>query len=65
MLTDLVTAIIFTASAQHAALNFPQEQLESYAPAVPLAIYRPPPKAGEEPTNQVRRLPKAEYIISN
>lgn len=33
----------FQASCQHAAVNMPQEQIESYVPAFPLAMYKPPP----------------------
>ena len=40
-LIDATTLIIFTASAQHAAVNFPQKEIMSYAPAVPLAGYQP------------------------
>jgi arachidonate 15-lipoxygenase len=42
-LTDALTHIVFTASAQHAAVNFPQFDLMSYAPVMPMATYRPPP----------------------
>jgi arachidonate 15-lipoxygenase len=38
-LVDAVTLIIFTASAQHAAVNYPQSFIMSYAPAMPLAGY--------------------------
>ncbi|MDY6898425.1 MAG: lipoxygenase family protein [Cyanobacteriota bacterium] len=40
-LIDATTLIIFTGSAQHAAVNFPQKNIMSYAPAVPLAGYQP------------------------
>jgi arachidonate 15-lipoxygenase len=40
-LIDAVTLIIFTASAQHAAVNFPQKDLMSYAAAQPMAGYMP------------------------
>jgi arachidonate 15-lipoxygenase len=38
-LVNAVTTIIFTASAQHAAVNFPQSSIMSYAPAMPTAGY--------------------------
>lgn len=41
-LTDAITHLIFVPSAQHAAVNFPQLELMSYAPMFPLAGYSPP-----------------------
>lgn len=47
-LKKCITFIIFSASIQHAAVNFPQKDLMSYAPAVAGAQYSSVPKAGEE-----------------
>ncbi|WP_055077131.1 lipoxygenase family protein [Pseudanabaena sp. 'Roaring Creek'] len=44
-LVDAVTLLIFTSSAQHAAVNFPQGDLMDYTPAIPLAGYTPAPTA--------------------
>lgn len=46
-LIELVTLVCFTASAQHAAVNYPQGTLMSYAPAMPLAGYTPAPATQE------------------
>ncbi len=40
-LVDAVTMVIFTGSAQHAAVNFPQNGVMSFAPAMPTAGYVP------------------------
>ena len=50
-LVDVATLIIFTSSVQHAAVNFPQYDLMSYCPNMPLACYAPRPtqkKGGTE-----------------
>ncbi len=51
-LVDAATLIIFTASAQHAAVNFPQKSLMGYAPAIPLAGYLPASTLKREVTKQ-------------
>ncbi|KAG5176705.1 lipoxygenase [Tribonema minus] len=49
LLKKLVSAVIFNASAQHAAVNFPQTPLMCYTPAFPLSMYDPPPSLATEP----------------
>jgi len=43
-LVDALTMIIFTSSVQHATVNFPQYDLMSYCPNMPLAAYAQFPK---------------------
>ena len=43
-LIEAVTLIIFTASANHAVVNFPQATFMTYMPNMPLAGYREAPK---------------------
>ena len=59
-LVEVVTMVIFTGSAQHASVNFPQHSIMSYTPAMPLATYAPPPTqvSGELPANtELAHLP--------
>ncbi|MBD2449132.1 lipoxygenase [Nostoc sp. FACHB-152] len=51
-LAEAVTLIIFTASAQHGAVNFPQKDLMGYAPVLPLAGYLPASTLKNEVTEQ-------------
>ncbi|WP_375505109.1 lipoxygenase family protein [uncultured Nostoc sp.] len=59
-LIDAVSTIIFTASAQHAAVNFPQGELMTYAPAFPLASYSPAPTNPNEPGDLMSILPSLD-----
>ncbi|MEH2069146.1 MAG: lipoxygenase family protein [Nostoc sp.] len=59
-LVDAVSTIIFTASAQHAAVNFPQSELMTYAPAFPLASYSPAPTNPHQPADLMNMLPSLE-----
>ncbi|GAX38449.1 lipoxygenase family protein [Nodularia sp. NIES-3585] len=56
-LVKAVSTIIFTASAQHAAVNFPQKELMMYTPAFPLARYLPAPIDPQQPENFINGLP--------
>lgn len=58
-LVDVTALVIYTASAQHAAVNFPQFDIMSYAPAMPLAGYAPAPttKRGATETDYFLQLP--------
>jgi arachidonate 15-lipoxygenase len=49
-LIELTTMICFTASAQPAAVNYPQSFIMSYAPAMPLAGYTPAPETQQGAT---------------
>ena len=45
VLVDALAGIIFTASAQHAAVNFPQAPVMAYTPTIPGAGYAAVPDA--------------------
>jgi arachidonate 15-lipoxygenase len=57
--------VIFTSSAQHAAVNFPQRTVMSYSPAMPLAVYAPPPTSvdGNQPNDLLDTLPPLEQAL--
>ncbi|WP_392533888.1 lipoxygenase family protein [Nostoc sp. C117] len=56
-LIDAVSTVIFTASAQHAAVNFAQGELMTYTPAFPLAMYSPAPTNLDQPGDLMSMLP--------
>jgi arachidonate 15-lipoxygenase len=72
-LVDAATLIIFTCSVQHAAVNFPQFDLMTYMPNMPLAAFTPtpvPPTAGEQdlldllpPLTYARRQITILYVL--
>lgn len=51
-LSDVLTMIIYTASVQHAAVNFPQWDYMSYSPNIPLAGYATAPTSTTGATEQ-------------
>jgi arachidonate 15-lipoxygenase len=61
-LINVVTLIIFTGSAQHAAVNFPQSSFMTYMPNMPLAGYQPAPKTtvGVSEEDYFELLPSVE-----
>ncbi|WP_437585891.1 lipoxygenase family protein [Sorangium sp. So ce1000] len=64
-LAKLLTHVIFTASAQHAAVNFPQGFIMSFTPALPLAAYAPAPsvKSGLPPSELFQHLPPLQQAL--
>ncbi len=54
-LTDIISLVIYTSSVQHAAVNFPQYDIMSYVPGMPLASYAPAP-ASKAPASQADYL---------
>lgn len=58
-LIDVVTMIVFTASAQHAAVNYPQADLMTYAPFSAGLTSTPPPTSatGHSEADWLKQLP--------
>jgi len=63
-LIDLATLVCFTASAQHAAVNFPQGDLMTFTPAMPLAAYTPASQKGASQTDYLNLLPSLDKAQS-
>ncbi len=62
-LVKAVSTIIFTASAQHAAVNFSQKTYMMYVPAFPLARYQMPPTSIEEQESFMQGLPSLSQAL--
>jgi arachidonate 15-lipoxygenase len=62
-LIDAVAHILFTSSVQHAAVNFPQYDLMSYVPNMPLACFAPAPqtKTGADSRDYLALLPPMDH----
>jgi arachidonate 15-lipoxygenase len=58
-LIAVLTLVVFTCSVQHAAVNFPQYDVMSYVPMMPLASYTPAPtaKSGATEADYMAMLP--------
>ena len=58
-LVDACTMILFTASAQHAAVNFPQKDVMAFAPAVTGAGWQsaPPSQSGQDKPGWLAMMP--------
>ncbi|WP_293138601.1 lipoxygenase family protein [Okeania sp. SIO3I5] len=63
-LVKAVSTIIFTGSAQHAAVNFPQKTDMMYVPAFPLARYLMPPTNIEDRESYIQGLPSLSQAQS-
>ncbi len=59
-LIKAVSTLIFIASAQHAAVNFPQKELMMYTPAFPMAYFLPNPTNTQDSQNFIQGLPSLE-----
>lgn len=63
-LAGALQMIVFTGSAMHAAVNFPQGDIMEYAPAVPLAGYTPAPSGAVSAADWHRFLPPLKQALT-
>lgn len=58
-LADICTMVMFTASAQHAAVNFPQKDVMAFAPAITGAGWQPAPNTqrGQDKSGWLAMMP--------
>ncbi|CAM9187044.1 unnamed protein product [Choristocarpus tenellus] len=67
-LTKVIASVIFTASTLHAAVNFPQKPIMSFAPAYPLGLMQPNPteqnKTSYTEDDYISYLPRIELARS-
>ncbi len=57
ILSEVLTMIIFTCSAQHAAINFPQRNLMSFSPIISGALWDKPPSSANDEIAWLKTLP--------
>lgn len=65
-LIQVLTMVMFTASAQHAAVNFPQRSIMTYAPSVTGAGWDNPPSklAGHTERDWVKMMPPIDIAMN-
>jgi len=56
-LTELVAQVLYTAGPKHAAVNYPQYPLGSYAPSVAASVYAEPPSKSQTLSTPEQCLP--------
>jgi len=63
-LVNVITLVIYTCSVQHAAVNFPQYDLMSYVPNMPLSLYAQAPttKTGATEQDYLNMLPTMDMV---
>jgi len=64
-LVDVLTMVVFTATAQHSAVNFPQKPLMTYAPAITGSGWRDAPtqQTGHDEHAWLKMLPPVDLAL--